>query len=322
MAKKRHHFVPEFHLALFTKDGTKDSILWVFDRKSGKQWNAIPGGVGFKKYLYRVDIPDIRPDVIEDVFAYIENNVAPVIKKICNSQKIPTGKEYSWLINYIALLAERTPVKREGFSKLMQDIVKIMVKKTLETPERFESIKQRMRADGIDTDDNVSYEDLRKFAFEGKYKISFDNNTHINNLLTAVDAIMPFLYDRNWTVAYSPPEVGDFVCSDNPASLHWTTQKERGIYSSPGYGLMETEVSIPLSSRIMLLGRFEEVLHKITIMSKRSLAILNNYTIMHSDRFIYSRENDFLWYKQDNSVGNVADFKRLIQGEGEKAILE
>ena len=80
---------------------------------------------------------------------------------------------------------------------------------------------------------------------------------------------------------------------------------------------METEVSVPLSSRIMLLGRFEEIPPKIDISSKRNLAILNSYTGMYADRFIYSRENDFLWLKRDNSLGNVADFKQLILEKGE-----
>jgi len=316
LTKIKHHFVPEFHLALFTQDGTKDSTLWVFDQTNGNQWDAVPGSVGFKKHLYRVDLPDTEPDAIEDVFAYVEGNAAPIIKEVCNSKVIPTGEKYNWMINYIALLAERTPVRREVFSNPMQDIAKIMVQMMLETPERFDSIKRRMREDGIELNDNVSYEDLRKFIFEGKYTISFDNNTHVNNLLNAIDAIIHPLGDRNWTVAYSPPEVGDFICSDNPVSLHWTTQKERGIWSSPGHGLLETEVSVPLSSRIMLLGRFEEVPKNITIMSKRNLAILNSYTGMYADRFIYSRENDFLWYKRDNTVGYVADFKRLIHEEG------
>lgn len=314
MTKKKHHFVPEFHLALFTQDGTKESTLWVFNQNNGKQWDSIPRSVGYQNHLYSVDIPETEPDVIEDAFAFVEENVAPIIKEVCNSKKIPDGaEEYNWLINYIALLAERTPIRREFFTKPMQDITKIMSQMMLSTPERFESIKRRMEADGVEYNDNVSYEKLRKFIFEERYTISFDNNTHINNLLSSIDTIIPHLGARNWTVAYSPPEVGDFICSDNPVSLHWTTQKERGFWSSPGHALKETEISVPLSSRIMLLGRFEEELPPcIVISSKRNLAILNSNTGMYADQFVYSRKNDFLWFKQDNSVGNVADFKRLI----------
>jgi len=313
LTKIKHHFIPEFHLSLFTQNGTKESTLWVFDQESGNQWEATPNSVGYQKHLYRVELPGTEPDAIEEVFAEVEKNVAPIIKQICDSQKIPeVVVEYNWLINYIALLCERTPIRREVFTKPMEEIARIMAEMMVATPERFESIKQRMIADGVDIDENISFEELRKFVLEGNYTIAFDNNTHVNNLLTAMDVIIPPLGDRNWTVAYLSPEVGDFICSDNPVSLHWTTKKERGIWSSPGHGLIETEVSIPLSSRIMLLGRFEEMPKKIVISSKRNLAILNSYTGMYSDRFIYSREKDFIWLKRDNSIGNVADFKRLI----------
>jgi hypothetical protein len=199
----------------------------------------------------------------------------------------------------------------------MQDIAKRVSQLIFETPERFESLKQRMNADGVEYDDNVSYEELKRFVYEGNYTMSFDNNTRINNLLTAVDVIIPPLGARNWTVAYSPPDIGDFICSDNPVSLHWTTQKERGFWSSPGHGLMETEVSVPLSSRIMLLGRFEELPPNFVISSKRNLAILNSYTGMYANQFIYSKNNDFLWFKRDNNIGDVADFKQLISEKRE-----
>jgi len=317
LTKKKHHFVPASHLALFTQDGTKETKLWVFDQTTGEQRPANPLSVGYKNHLYRVDLPETEPDAIEDVFAYVEENAIPIVKEICNRQKIPEGVEdYNWLINYIALLAERTPARREVLTQPMEQMTKIMSKMMLATPESFESIKRRMKADGIEYENNVSYEDLRKFLLEENYKITFDNNTHVNNLLTAIDAIIPPLGDRNWTVAYVPPEVGDFICSDNPVSLHWTTQKERGFWSTPGHGRMETEVSVPLSSRIMLLGRFEEIPPKVVISSKRNLAILNSHTGMYSDRFIYSRKNDFLWFKRDNSVGNVDDFKRYILEKG------
>ncbi|WP_339303994.1 DUF4238 domain-containing protein [Paenibacillus sp. FSL R5-0519] len=169
-----------------------------------------------------------------------------------------------------------------------------------------------MRNAGVEVNDEISYEELKGLVVGEHFKISFDNNTYVSLLLNAMDAVLPSLGARNWAVVYSPPEVGDFICSDNPVSLHWTTNKDRGIWSSPGHSLLETEVSIPLSSRIMLLGRFEDMPPYLIISSKKNLAILNSYTGLHSDRFVFSKENDFLWYKQDDTVENVSDFKKLI----------
>ncbi|RPE10552.1 DUF4238 domain-containing protein [Paenibacillus polymyxa] len=313
MTKVRHHFVPVFHLSLFTKDGTRESPLWVFDQTTGKQREAVPESVGYEKKLYNVNLPNTQPDVMEDIFKVIEDAAAPIIKKICKNHRIPENDEdYNWLINYIALLSQRTPARMNHSIMPLEEISHLYAQMIVASPEHYESIKQSMKNAGEEVNENVSYEELKEFVSGNKYNISFDNNTRVKLLLDAVDAILHPLGARNWTVAYSSPEVGDFICSDNPVSLHWTIQKDRGIWSSPGHGLLNTEVSVPLSSRITLLGRFEEMPPFYNVSSKENLAILNSYTGLHSDRFVFSKQNDFLWYKQDNTVGNVTDFKKLI----------
>jgi hypothetical protein len=318
--KINHHYVPASHLANFTKKGVVDSRLWVFDTETGKQWEDKPKNVAFKKRLYNVDVPDQRPDVLEDVFADIENKAAPIIREICESLIMPTGDDYNWLMNYIALLAERTPARREVHEKPMHDISKIMLQMMLSTPERYEAVRRSMAQSGEPVEDNVSYEQLRRFAYEEKYTLSFDNNTHIKNLMAAVDAILQPLASRHWSVVLSPSPLGDFICSDNPVSLHWATLKDRGFWSSPGHGLLDTEVSVPLSSRVALLGRFEKVHPPSAILaSRKTLASINSNTGRHSQRFIFSRKNDFFWYTKDNRIGNVDEYKRFIQMENQKA---
>uniref|UniRef100_UPI00403F6403 DUF4238 domain-containing protein n=1 Tax=Paenibacillus sp. FSL R5-0519 TaxID=2921648 RepID=UPI00403F6403 len=49
MTKVRHHYVPAFHLSLFTQDGNKNSLLWVFDQKTGNQRESVPESVGYEK---------------------------------------------------------------------------------------------------------------------------------------------------------------------------------------------------------------------------------------------------------------------------------
>ncbi|MGD0032525.1 DUF4238 domain-containing protein [Paenibacillus illinoisensis] len=311
--KNKHHYVPKFHLAFFADNERTEKKIWVFDYQSGKQWYAAPASVGYEKKLYNVDLPDVQPDIMEDIFCEIEDKVAPIIRKIIKHHKVPNDFDhYNWLINYIALLSQRTPARMNHSIKPLEEISHIISQMIVSSHERYEDIKQSMKNSGIDVNDNVLYEDLKEFVMGSKYNISFNNNTRVNLLVKAIDAILPSLGARNWTVAYSPPQIGDFICSDNPVSLHWTTNKNRGIWSSPGHSLLETEVSIPLSSRIMLLGRFEETPPYLTISSKKNLAILNSYTGLDSDRFVFSKENDFLWYKQDDTIGNISDFKKLI----------
>jgi hypothetical protein len=139
------------------------------------------------------------------------------------------------------------------------------------------------------------------------------------NVFTVIDAILPTLIERKWSVVFCPPAIGDFICSYNPVSLHWATLEKRPeIFNSPGYGMIDTEISIPLSSRVMLLGRFDDFQPPSGVVpNKRNLAILNSFTGIESSRFIYSRKNDFYWYTKDGQVANVEDFKRLIKANNQ-----
>jgi hypothetical protein len=314
--KKNHHYIPKSHLANFTKKGKVDSALWVFDTVTGKQWETKPGSVAIKKNLYTVDVSEERPDIFEDIFAEIENKAAPIIREICRSHIMPTGDDYNWLMNYIALLAERTPARREVHEKPIQDISRMMLKMIFSTPERYEATRRNMLESGYNLGDSLSYEQLRDFSYGDQYTIEVDNNTNIKNLLTAIDTILPPLASRKWSVVFSPSTLGDFICSDNPVSLYWTEIRDRGLWSSPGHWLLGTEVSLPLSSRVALLGRFEEYHPPSRIVpSRKALATINSNTGRYSERFIFSRKKDFFWFTKDNRIGNVDDFKRFIKEE-------
>ncbi|TJY42678.1 DUF4238 domain-containing protein [Cohnella pontilimi] len=126
--KTNHHYVPVFHLAGFTKKGTKDSTFYMFDTKTGDQRELKPKIVAFAKDLYSVDLPDTTPDVIEDVFMDLETKTAPVIKAICETLHMPTGDDYNYLMNYIALLAVRTPSQKEKYASFREQLAKIHVK--------------------------------------------------------------------------------------------------------------------------------------------------------------------------------------------------
>jgi hypothetical protein len=318
--KRNHHYIPKFHLAGFTKKGTVDSPLWVFDSETGKQWESKPVRVAFEKDLYTIELPDTRPDAIEDAFALVESAVAPIIKNIYSTLSMPKDdNDFNLLINYIALLSVRIPERRETFNDFMVDVSKIMLEMTFAYPERFETIKQEMAGKGIDVS-RMSYEEMHRFFFEGKYNISFDNVTHIKNIITTMDAVLPTLARRNWCVVNCPETVGDFICSDNPVNLHWMEQRERGFFSSPGHGLDGTEVSIPLSSRVLLLGRYSILPKNFTVLSQRSLAILNSFTGINSMRYLYSRKNDFVWFTKDEKVGTITDFKKIVKKKNDHKV--
>lgn len=133
--------------------------------------------------------------------------------------------------------------------------------------------------------------------------------------MTRVDAIIELLAHRKWSVCIAPPMYGDFVCSDNPVCLR-NIVPIKGIFSSPGHGLLKTEVSIPLNPRVMLIGRFEDELPPVgSAPNRRFVAQMNSYTAMYADRYVFSKKQDFLWWSDQGKVCTTEEYKRRLEIE-------
>jgi hypothetical protein len=312
--KRRHHFVPVSLLSGFTKKGTKNSTLWVFNQETGRQIESKPSSIGYEKDLYSIDMQGMAKDDLENAFMEIETKVAPIIRKIQETLVMPIGEDYEILMYFIALQYSRTPNRKDRFSEPMEQISKIIMQMSVSSKKRYEAMIQDVKKAGKGSID-TPYEDMHDFVMnENNYKIHIDNTTKMGNMLTVVHSIYRPLMDRNWSVVFCPPTIGDFICSDNPVDLHWTTLDKRpAFFDSPGHGLKETEVSIPISSRVMLLGRFDNC-HPSSgkVPNKKLLATLNSFTGIGAKRFIFSRKKDFYWLTKEGKVANVEDFKRMI----------
>ena len=77
---RKHHYVPNFYLKGFTKEGTEDGRIWVTDTKLKNQWPSSPKNSASEKDFYRAQLvqhPD--PMWFEKLMA---NQVEPQLSSI------------------------------------------------------------------------------------------------------------------------------------------------------------------------------------------------------------------------------------------------
>lgn len=311
---KKHHYVPVSYLSNFTDDGTEHSKLWVFDQTNGKHWRSRPKSIAFEKDFHTVETINGKDSkTFEDIFSMIEGKAKQIINGIIKTFQIPMpgSDDYNWLINFIALLSERTPARRKHFSDQTGELYKMATQVGFQHKEYFEHQKEIIE-NKTGEKLNLTHEQLKEFINSDDYEISFNNNFHMDNFMTRLDAIIEPLGRRKWSVCYSPPELGDFVSSDNPVCLRNVTPVE-GIFSSPGYAMLNTEVSVPLSPRVLLLGRFEDI-HPIVGAAPSSsfVAKINSWTAMYSKRYVFSKTEEFLWWNNKGNVFTREDFIRRL----------
>ena len=116
--------------------------------------------------------------------------------------------------------------------------------------------------------------------------------------------IMPSLLSRKWSLAFTKNKSDEFVCSDSPVSLIWLKPMPR--FEDPGFERENTEVILPLTKNIVLLGRFEGESHRLWAF-KKQVAGINSLSVIYAQRFIYSSRNDINWLKKDGDIGNTDD---------------
>lgn len=301
--KKKHHYISQFYLSGFTLTGNKDDVLWVLDQKNVKQWEDKPKNIAFETGFNKIDIPGMDSDKIENDLAIFEGKVAPVLNNIVERKCLPTGDDFILLMNLVALFATNIPRQRDTISKAISDISEKMLALMLETPERWQSILDRENIDK----NYLSYEEAKRFFESKKYNIEAAQNLQITSFISSIDAILPYLINRKWGIIVSDESSGEFICSDSPVALVWTEAVPSFYQNSPGFGMKNTELTIPLNKYMALVATFEDKYEGFTKADLNNVATINSRTAMYSKRFIYSANKDFPWLRKDGNVCNIND---------------
>ncbi len=123
------------------------------------------------------------------------------------------------------------------------------------TPKRWEATLSRMREQGYELGGNVSYQDMQEFVESDEFRVETVRNWYIRVMLDMMDAILPYLAARRWSLVMAEPDAGYFTCSDRPVALIWTTEVP-ALYS-PGFGMRNTQLTFPLTKEVGLIGEFD-----------------------------------------------------------------
>jgi len=310
MTSRHHHYLSQFYLKGFTKGRAKKSKLIVFDIKENKSFETIPRNVGGIRDFNRIDIDGVDQNQLEKDLADFEGKAASALKKLEETKDF-TGEVRELIINLMALIAVRSPERREHMIKFETDVMEKIMGLALHSEERWTSQMRQMKEANQEYENNVPYEEIRDFFDSKEYTIQFAREHHIHMEMVQVDAILPYLDGRSWVLVESSSETGPFITCDNPVSLSWNEpEKVPPIYRrSPGFGLTGTQVCFPVSQDLVLIGEFDKedgVVH-----GSEELVALCNSTILHNFyNQIYAPKPGFKFYGKD---GELMEGTRILR---------
>jgi hypothetical protein len=258
---RHHHYISQFYLKGFAERREKKQkpvfTTHVTDFRLLKAFNCNVRDVGGERDFNRVDIPGHSPTAIEESLSAFESTCAAALKRVVISKKFE-GKDANLVLNFMALLAVRSPERRDILADFHDRVHRGLLASITSNEATWQATIAGMQADGIVVNPSISYEDARSFSQRGEFDVFVPREYHLRVEFDLVNSVLPLLGRRRWTLYTADGSSGEFITTDRPVTLMWTEKpRANGIFSSPGFGLKNTEVLFPLSRKAALIGRWD-----------------------------------------------------------------
>jgi hypothetical protein len=290
-APRNQHYIPQCYLRGFALDEARPR-LFVVDLQDRRTFSANPRNIGSERD-FNTFLIDGKPRYdLESVMGTLEGEFGPALRELDRTARFD-GECRILILNLIAALALRNPRMRATMEAFMTELFEMVLELNLQTRERWEGLVKRMRADGIEVKD-VDYEVMRDFQQRGEYDFIFPAGFHHRQEFKLLDKVLPYFFERKWTVLRAAPGSEGFITSDQPVCLTWTNPSERAGLPLPGFGTMNTDIFFPVSRKTALLGRFEGQ-EQVLRADVFDVSACNGTVIQLSRRQVYAATDAFLY---------------------------
>lgn len=287
MAKRRHHYIPQFYLRNFGDQKVKGRI-WRYPKKGGSPFCAGPADLGVEKDYHTFTRADGTKDTdsIEDDFSKIEDAAASAIRRILAGDTLSITNHESF-VAFAATMLVRVPERRDRIGKMMAGIAERLMTAQASSKESFHADHRRYKDETGDTS-CVDPEELRQFILSGKYEMKTNPKAALGMSFGAMETVMNCLLKMNWAFI---PRKGRFafITCDNPVFYCDPTVSPGGWH---GVGLMNTniELSFPLSPEVIAFATHRQLRKKITA-SPEMVRMFNQRTLEAAYHYIFAAEN-------------------------------
>lgn len=290
---RRHHYISQFYLKGFAKQGSKNPLITVINKHEKRLFKTTSKNLASIYDFNRIEIDGVKPDAFENELSKFESKAASAMHSLHESKSFE-GVNRALILELIAMFATRNPSIRSNIAGILTDVNKSSLLMLLEQKNDLrKGVISLIKKVNPEKGDNISNEDITKFVKED-IQVDIDIAYHLHTESVMIEPILNTLAKRKWTLLQSSLETGPFITSDNPVVLCWEDPTEiPAMYKhSPGFGLPRTIVYFPLSQYLALMGKFEGE-DVIAPPNETLVAALNTTQIIYSKNQLYMPHNDF-----------------------------
>jgi hypothetical protein len=251
-----------------------------------------PDQAGCERDYYRFDWPDLDPNLLDGAFAHMEGAAAQIINVLGQTHTLPEGDEFETLIGFVAMLAIRSPAMRALYEQNMEHLQKRKLQMLLGNRQLFEQFVEDCHREGKELPADFSYERMRAFVEDDDaYGVLIPREWFVQMIAQRWPDMTKLFMGRNWSLLYAAPDDAQLICSDMPVSITPTTPDFQPRFL--GFGLPQTELTVPLSRSMAMCGNYEAP-SIAAPMPRAYVRNINQRTIAFATRFLYSADETIL----------------------------
>ena len=247
MDPKRHHFLPEFYLRKFSRDG----FLWIYDRKENSYRRQQPKNTAVIGHYYATtDEAGERDCDVERMLGQFEGRAQLVIQALEASETI-TPEQRVDLAYYLALQHTRTPRFERETEEMADAFHKILIEGMIPTVEAAEQVFNcKERTDGI------TAESMFDFIHQEQFNIKGSRNNTIVMMLDLASKGSKDIALMDWVIVHAAKGCS-FITTDSP--IGYVIPEEFKRSGEPVIGLGSDKITklFPLTQQVaLLIGKY------------------------------------------------------------------
>ncbi len=304
--KTNHHIVPQFYLRSFANGVARRARFHVWEKATGYSFGANVRDVAAARNFNRIRAKDGEySNALEDAMAEIEAEWAPQFREVVEAGAFPTPKHRESILTLAATLSLRSGRFREAIQSFTARTHMAMGNIMLSSKERWEAAHPNAE---------VPYEELKRFWDSREFDLTYEQTAFIGHELEMIDPVYELLDHRNWRFV-RPGGRNRFITSDDPAVLHWTEERDRGFWRSPGHGVGGTSLTFPLSPELLIFGTFEPQPPEHGVFSDFEVGQVNGLIAGHARRHFFALDTAFSIGMQGIGVVPATEIARLLRSK-------
>ena len=222
---RKHHIIPAFYLAGFTRNGSKSDRLNVFDYTSGRQYGSTPLKACRETDFNRVEEPGYDANQTELSLAELEGQLASAVHSVASGE-IADRATIAKTLEFAALCAARNRRAREQIGPVLAAGIASRLRSGQMSPEQWDQLRASELRNGATPDDMPEYHDALTALADMRWFPRAPTVLTVGLVFEMAAGIYETLMTKRWeTHVTNPSSNGGYVCSDNP--LVWGNMDAR-----------------------------------------------------------------------------------------------